>query len=187
MEENKPLLDLIDFILNIPNQDEIQISINTQKLRNEFDFNSFEDNDIFYTKVLSHLLKDDEEEKIINNFLSSSKIFQRNLFAFLEYLRTLITKYQHKDIYKEAIVKLDISLIIGYLVNKYGAQIVESLEFFPSCIKELEKKYNKNIIKETIYDIELKKDATVILNTLKKEKEKILKIYFYFFKIKKVR
>ena len=181
MEENKPLLDLIDFILNIPNQDEIQISINTQKLRNEFDFNSFEDNDIFYTKVLSHLLKDDEEEKIINNFLSSSKIFQRNLFAFLKYLRTLITKYQHKDIYKEAIVKLDLSLIIGYLVNKYGAQIVESLEFFPSCIKELEKKYNKNIIKETIYDIELKKDAAVILNTLKKRKRKNFKNLLLFF------
>ena len=181
MEENKPLLDLIDFILNIPNQDEIQISINTQKLRNEFDFNSFEDNDIFYTKVLSHLLKDDEEEKIINNFLSSSKIFQRNLFAFLEYLRTLITKYQHKDIYKEAIVKLDLSLIIGYLVNKYRAQIVESLEFFPSCIKELEKKYNKNIIKETIYDIELKKDAAVRLNTLKKRKRKNFKNLLLFF------
>ena len=181
MKENKPLLDLIDFILNIPNQDEIQISINTQKLRNEFDFNSFEDNDIFYTKVLSHLLKDDEEEKIINNFHSSPKIFKRNLFAFLEYLRTLITKYQHKDIYKEAIVKLDLSLIIGYLVNKYGAQIVESLEFFPSCIKELEKKYNKNIIKETIYDIELKKDAAVILNTLKKRKRKNFKNLLLFF------
>ena len=181
MEENKSLLDLIDFILNIPKQDEIPISINTKKLRNEFNFNSFEDNDIFYTKVLSHLLKDDEEEKIINNFLSSSKIFKRNLFAFLEYLRTLITKYQHKDIYKEAIVKLDISLIIGYLVNKYGEPIVESLEFFPSCIKELEKKYNKNIIKETIYDIELKKDAAVILNTLKKRKRKNFKNLLLFF------
>ena len=181
MDEKKALLDLIDFILNIPNQDEIQISINTQKLRYEFDFNSFENNDNFYTKVLSHLLKDDEEEKIINNFLSSSKIFQRNLFAFLEYLRTLITKYQHKDIYKEAIVKLDLSLIIGYLLNKYGAEIVESLEFFPSCIKELEKKYNKNIIKETIYDIELKKDAEEILNILEKRKRKNFKNLLLFF------
>ena len=181
MDEKKALLDLIDFILNIPKKDEIQISINIQKLNNEFDFNSFEDNDIFYTKVLSHLLKDDEEEKIINNFLSSSKIFKRNLFAFLEYLRTLITKYQHKDIYKEARVKLDLSLIIGYLVNKYGAEIVESLEFFPSCIKELEKKYNKNIIKETIYDIELKKDATEILNVLEKRKRKNFKKLLLFF------
>ena len=181
MDEKKALLDLIDFILNIPKKDEIQISINIQKLNNEFDFNSFEDNDIFYTKVLSHLLKDDDEEKIINNFLNSSKIFKRNLFAFLEYLRTLIAKYQHKDIYKETIVKLDISLIIGYLVNKYEASIVESIEFFPSCIKELEKKYNKNIIKETIYDIELKKDATEILNVLKKRKRKNFKKLLLFF------
>ena len=53
MDEKKALLDLIDFILNIPKKDEIQISINIQKLNNEFDFNSFEDNDIFYTKVIS--------------------------------------------------------------------------------------------------------------------------------------
>ena len=88
-----------------------------------------------------------------------SNLFKRNLFVFLEYLRTLIYSNNFKELYKDPIVKLDISLIIGYLVNKYGEKIVKSIEFFPSCIKELEKKYGKNQIDKTIYDIDIKKDA----------------------------
>ena len=153
MTENESLLAFINYFLNLPNK-LTKITID-KKLRNEFDFNSFEDNDIFYAKILSHFL-DDDEDKIINNLESSSKVFKRSLFIFLEYLRTLITTYNHKDLYKDTIVKLDISLIIGYLVNKYGEQIVESIEFFPSCIKELEKKYEKNIIDQTIFDTDLK-------------------------------
>ena len=123
MKENESLLAFINYILNLPEKD-TPISINKQKLKNEFDFNSFEDNEIFYTKILSHFLSNDEA-KIIDNIDCSPKIFKRNLFIFLEYLRTLITTYNHKDLYKDTIVKLDISLIIGYLVNKYGKQIVE--------------------------------------------------------------
>ena len=88
-----------------------------------------------------------------------SNLFKRNLFVFLEYLRTLIYSNNFKELYKDPIVKLDISLIIGYLVNKYGEKIVKSIEFFPSYIKELEKKYGKNQIDKTIYDIDIKKDA----------------------------
>ena len=157
MTENKSLLAFINYFLNLPNK-LTKITIDNKKLRNEFDFNSFEDNDIFYGKIKSHLNCEDKD-KIMKNMESSSDLFQRNLFAFLEYLRTLIIKYNHKDLYKDTIVKLDISLIIGYLVNKYGEQIVESIEFFPSCIKELEKKYEKNIIDQTIFDTDLKKDA----------------------------
>ena len=167
MTENKTLLDFINFILNFPKK--TKITKDNQKLRNEFDFNSFEDNDIFYRKIKSHLNGEDKD-KIMKNMESSSDLFQRNLFAFLQYLRTLIIKYNHKDLYKDTIVKLDISLIIGYLVNKYGAQIVESIEFFPSCIKELEKKYEKNTINQTIFDDDLKKDAKKKLEYLKTNK-----------------
>ena len=61
-------------------------------------------------------------------------------------------------------------MIIGYLVNKYGAPIVEAIEFFPSCIKELEKKYEKNMIDQTIFDTDLKKDAEEDLEILKENK-----------------
>ena len=167
MTKNESLLDFVNYFLNLYEK-ETKITIDKKKLRNEFDFNSFEDNDIFYAKILSHFL--DDEDKIIKNLKSSSKLFKRNLFAFLEYLRTLIIKYDHQDLYKDMIVKLNISLIIGYLVNKYGASIVESIEFFPSCIKELEKKYEKNIIDQTIFDTDLKKEAENKLKILKANK-----------------
>ena len=137
MKENESLLVFINYILHLPEK-QIPITIDKQKLTNELDFKFFEDNEIFYTKILSHLLSD--EDKILDNIECSSKIFKRNLFIFLEYLRTLITTYNHKDLYKDTIVKLDISLIIGYLVNKYETPFVESIEFFPLCIEELEKK-----------------------------------------------
>lgn len=168
MTKNESLLAFINFILNLP-KIHTKIDIDNQKLRNEFDFNSFEDNDIFWAKIKSHLSGEDKD-KIKKNMKSSSKVFKRNLFIFLEYLRTLIIKYNHKDLYEDTIVKLDISLIIGYLVNKYGGQILESIEFFPSCIKELEKKYEKNIIDQTIFDADLKKDAEENLDYLKENK-----------------
>ena len=175
MAKNESLLAFINYFLNHLNlkETDTKITIDKKKLRNEFDFYSFEDNDIFYAKILSHFLNDDD--KIIKNLVSSSKVFQRNLFVFLEYLRALIIKYNYEDLYKDTIVKLDISLIIGYLVNKYGAQIVESIEFFPSCIKELEKKYKKNVIGETIFDNDLKKDAKEKLVFLKVNKIKNFK------------
>ena len=167
MNGNESLLAFINFILNFPKH--TKITVDNKKLRNEFEFGSFDDNDIFYGKIKSHLFGEDKN-KIRKNIKSSSKLFQRNLFAFLEYLRTLITKYNHEDLYKDTIVKLDISLIIGYLVNKYGAPIVEAIEFFPSCIKELEKKYEKNMIDQTIFDTDLKKDAKKKLEFLKGNK-----------------
>ena len=177
MTENETLLTFINFILNFPKY--TRIIVDNKKLINEFDFNSFEDNDIFYGKIKSHLCGEDKK-KIKNNIESSSILFKRNLFAFLEYLRTLIIKYNHKDLYKETIVKLDISLIIGYLVNKYGASIVESIEFFPSCIKELEKKYEKNIINQTKFDTDLKKEAENKLEILKENKvENFEKLLLY--------
>ena len=167
MNGNESLLAFINFILNFPKH--TKITVDNKKLRNEFEFGSFDDNDIFYGKIKSHLFGEDKN-KIRKNIESSSILFQRNLFAFLEYLRTLITKYNHEDLYKDTIVKLDISLIIGYLVNKYGAPIVEAIEFFPSCIKELEKKYEKNMIDQTIFDTDLKKDAKKKLEFLKGNK-----------------
>ena len=159
MDGNRYLLSLIDFILSAPEQSPTPILIDDSKLKNEFDFNTFEDDEIFYTKILYHLLNQKDKNKVLNSITSLSKIFKRNLFVFLGYLRTLIDSNKYKELYKDPIIKLDISLIIGYLVNKFGETIVKSIEFFPICINELEKKYGKNQIDNTIFDNDIKKDA----------------------------
>ena len=57
MKENESLLVFINYILHLPEK-QIPITIDKQKLTNELDFNFFEDNEIFHTKILSHLLAD---------------------------------------------------------------------------------------------------------------------------------
>ena len=170
MDGNKFLLSFIDFILSSPEESKTPIIIDDSKLKNEFDFNSFEDDEIFYTKILYQLINKNDKNKVLESIRGFSKYFKRNLFVFLEYLRTLIYSNKFKELYKDPIVKLDISLIIGYLVNKYGETIVKSIEFFPSCINELEKKYGKNQIDKTIYDIDIKKDAELIYKFFEAQK-----------------
>ena len=94
MNGNESLLAFINFILNFPKH--TKITVDNKKLRNEFEFGSFDDNDIFYGKIKSHLFGEDKN-KIRKNIESSSILCQRNLFTFLEYLRTLIITYNHKD------------------------------------------------------------------------------------------
>ena len=94
MNGNESLLAFINFILNFPKH--TKITVDDKKLRNEFEFNSFDDNDIFYGKIKSHLFGEDKN-KIKKNIISSSKLFQRNLFTFLEYLRTLIITYKNSN------------------------------------------------------------------------------------------
>ena len=170
MDGNRYLLSLIDFILSAPKKSPTPILIDDNKLKNEFDFNTFEDDEIFYTKILYHLLNQKDKNKVLNSITSLSKIFKRNLFVFLGYLRTLIDSNKYKELYKDPIIKLDISLIIGYLVNKFEETIFKSIEFFPICINELEKKYGKNQIDNTIFDNDIKKDAKLIYEFFETQK-----------------
>jgi len=170
MDGNRYLLSLIDFILSAPKKSPTPILIDDSKLKNEFDFNTFEDDEIFYTKILYHLLNQKDKNKVLNSITSLSKIFKRNLFVFLGYLRTLIDSNKYKELYKDPIIKLDISLIIGYLVNKFEETIFKSIEFFPICINELEKKYGKNQIDNTIFDNDIKKDAKLIYEFFETQK-----------------
>ena len=157
---NKLLLYVIDSMLRMIDNQMPLVPIDIPNTISEFDFDSFEDNLNFYYKILSILAEDDNEStKIINNLAETSKSFLRNLINFLIFLKRLLDEKKTEALFKDSIIKIDISLIIGYLVNKYGEKIVKSIEFFPSCIKELEKKYGKNQIDKTIYDIDIKKDA----------------------------
>ena len=76
-----------------------------------------------------------EKNKVLTNIQSSSKLFLRNVIVFLKYLQEIINKNKFESVYKDPIIKIDISLIIGYLSNKYGKDTVESVEFFLDMYK----------------------------------------------------
>ena len=173
MEEEKQkgneLLKLIvDSILEIIDRIMPSISFKSKKC---FNFNLFDDDNSFYIKNLSNL-SDLNFYKVFSNIKGFSLYFLRNLNIFLKYLQTLIDSNKFEQLYKDPIVKLDISLIIGYLVNNYGSKIIEPIEFFHLSIKELEKKYKiKNTDIQTKYDIELTSKAKEQIKDLKFEKK----------------
>ena len=137
---NELLLSFIISVLNIIDNEINSITFELGNKINEFDLNFFDDDTNFYKKILSHLYGI-ERGKVIANIQSSSKLLLRNLIVFLKYLQEIINTNKFESIYKDPIVKIDISLIIGYLSDKYGKDTVESVEFFWICIKELERKY----------------------------------------------
>ena len=149
MEENKItignglLISFINSILKIINQEILSLTIDNQNLKSDFDFGFFDDDISFYTKILSHFI-DEDLTKILKNITQTSDIFKRNLVQFMMYIQSLINTNKFELLYKDPIIKLDISLIMGYLVNNYGKDTLELFEFFFVCIKELEKKiWNK--------------------------------------------
>ena len=188
LKGNELVLCFVDSILQMIDRKLPTILIDTKKIKKEFDFNFFDEDSNFYIKVLSHPTDNtDDKNKIYQNIHKSPKFFLRNLIIFLNYLKLLLKANVDVNLYKDPIIKLDISLIIGYLVNKYGAKIVEAIDFFKLCIKELENKYkmeNINII--TKFDEEIMKSAKDYLEDLKNTKKQnfstlisFLKDYFF--------
>ena len=165
---NKLLFYTIDSMLRIIDNKIPFVPIDIPNTINEFDFDSFEDNFNFYYKILSILAEDDNEmKKIINNLAETSNYFLRNLINFLIFLKRLLDEKKTETLFKDPIIKLDISLIIEYLMNKYGSKIVESIDFFSLCTKELENKYViKHLDYVTKFDDELKKKAENKLRNL---------------------
>ena len=171
---NKLLLYVIDSMLRMIDNQMPLVPIDIPNTISEFDFDSFEDNLNFYYKILSILAEDDNEStKIINNLAETSKSFLRNLINFLIFLKRLLDEKKTEALFKDSIIKIDISLIIGYLRNKYGSKIVESIDFFSLCTKELENKYDiKHLDYVTRFDDELKKDAEEKLRNLESLKKR---------------
>ena len=160
MKGNGLLLSFVDSILKIINNKAPSISIDiNNNIKTDLGFDYFDDDNSFYTKILSHFACEDLT-KIIDTFIQSSDIFLRNLYIFMMYIQSLINTNKFELLYKDPIIKLDISLIIEYLANKYNSDILESIEFFFVCIKELEKKYGiKCLDYNTKYDNEFKERA----------------------------
>ena len=174
MSGNELLFSFADNILNIIEGVKKPINIDVNKIKKEFDFISFEDDIGFYTTILSHLCNYKERPKVLSNIgviKSLSKHCLRNLIVFLEYIVTLIKSNQFEKLYQDPIVKLDISLIIKYLTDKFASEIVESIEFFPLCTKELEKKYKIKNENKTKYDDEIKIKAEKKLKKFESRKK----------------
>jgi len=86
------------------------------------------------------------------------EINQRNLLLLLNYIEQL-SQYK-ENIYKEPLIKLNLSLIIGFFTNRYSKKFVNTQEYFYLCLKELEKYYGiNNNINETIFDIKWRNKA----------------------------
>ena len=71
--------------------------------------------------------------------LLSHELNQRNLIILIEFIQQ-ISQFKH-NLYKDPIIKLNLSIIIGFFTNGFGKKFVDTPEYFYLCLKELEKYY----------------------------------------------
>lgn len=136
---NKLIFTKIKFI------DDIE-TLNIQDTSNlEIDFEYMNDDLIFYSKLLKDLRYIKRDSIEINKI--EHKMNQRSLFLFLKYLKNLLTK--KPNIYKEPLIKLNISIIVGFFKAGYEKKMINSIEYFYLCRKEIEKKYGYPINDKT--------------------------------------
>ena len=109
------------------------------------------------------------------------KIVIRNLYIYLNYLTQLIdfTEKSNISLYQDKQIKLDISIIYGYYLYEYNKELMKIPNFFPICIKELEKKYRYQCLDfNTIFDGKWKAEGKDIIKHLEKNKIENIKIAF---------
>ena len=148
---NKIIIFMIDYLMNRLNGKKIDIFNQDYKQIKEinYGFDFFDNNMNFYSELYQVL-------KILPtypNLLENVKpiINQRNLLIFLKYLKKIII--EHKDAYKNPVIKLNLKLIISYFVKQKGQKIINSSEYFYICQKEIEKIYEtKNDELKTDFD-----------------------------------
>ena len=148
---NKIIIYIIDSMIDLFNEKIIDIFIEdyrkNPKISINFDF--FDNNINFYSNLLNTFKTIFLKNNILENI--NPIINQRNLLIFLDYLRIIIIQFQ--EAYKNPIIKLNIFLIVSFFGEKKGNRIINSVEYFYICQKEIEKIYKKkfNQIK-TIFD-----------------------------------
>ena len=90
---NELLSSFANSMIKILNDEEPpSITIDIQNLKSEFDFDFFDDDISFYTKILSHFCCKDLN-KILDTIILSSNFFLRNLYQFMMYI-LIINKYK---------------------------------------------------------------------------------------------
>lgn len=132
----------------------------------------FFDNDLnFYSKILNDLYSLLRSNLINQINRIEHKMNQRNLFLFLQYLKYLLNKIT--DIYKDSLIKLNISIIVGFFKSGYGKKMINSIEYFYLCRKEIEKKYGRPIdVNKCDYDFFWKNKAKKEIENLSSKKKR---------------
>ena len=133
----------VDYLLRILGEEGSLFSRYDKNSKSVYELDFFDDDISFYSKILKEL-NEARKEKIKDNIKLLQPAIIRNLIIFLRSLRFLINLNtpNTSELYKDKIIKFDISLIEGYFVNTFNKKIIRRKEFFILCKNELESRYN---------------------------------------------
>ena len=173
---------IIDSMINIFVDKKRKISFDCEEIYEiPINFFLFNDDNRFYYKLSTLYEKILQIHSKIDNFLNKieSYINQRNFIIFLYFFKNIISQY--KDAYKNPIIKLNIYLIIIYFAENKGEKIINSIEYFYICKKELEKIYDKKCdINKTDLDNKWMNDFNYTIEFFKQCKfDNVLNVFQY--------
>jgi len=183
LKGNSLLMKCVDEALGILSSKNIYFVVD-DKFEPLINVESFDNSISFYIRLLRDYIDVDFIKKK-NTSSKLNKIAIRNMYIYLNYLKKIITIKEKENIYlyTDQLIKLDIYIIFGCILHELNKRIIQMPEYFPLCIKELEKKYNIPCIDYiTPFDNKWKEEAKEILETLIETKKTnidiaLLKIY----------
>ncbi len=165
----------VDYLLRILGEEGSLFSRYDKNSKSAYELDFFDDDISFYSKILKEL-NEARKEKIKDNIKLLQPAIIRNLIIFLRSLRFLINLHtpNTSELYKDKIIKYDISLIEGYFVNTFNKKIIRRKEFFILCKNELESRYNYFYNNYTTnQDLHWKQSAEYEMSDLR-ERQKII-------------
>ena len=177
---NSLLMKCVDEILGILSGKNIYFEVDDE-FEPLINAESFDNNIHFYSRLLRDYL-DVEFTKRKDNSKKLNEIIIRNMYVYLNNLKKIINIKEKENIYlyTDQLIKLDINIIFGYILHELNKRIIKIPEYFPLCIKELEKKYNFSCIDyNTPFDNIWKRDAKEILETLIENKKSNIDIALF--------
>ena len=146
----------------------------------EFGIDFFDDESNFYSKHLNDMFDTSFPVNPIESL--EHQINQRNLILLLEYFEYL--NENNENIYKEPLIKLNLSLIIGFFTQRFGKKVIDTKEYFYICLKEIEKYYKFNKINiETTFDNFWRDKAKKLIDEYKEIKKKNISQLYYYVKV----
>ena len=185
IDGNSLLLECVELLLDIINNKTKFYTFKVQSL--SINLKSFDEDISFYRRIMydfssfSSIAK--KKKNISKNYEALPKLGIRNIYIYLNYLKSLI-KYKDKNniiLYKDKKIKLDILILFEYFMNKYNKRILYSPEYFFLSIKEVEKTYNfKCCISSTPFDEKWKNKAKELIKELEQDKIKQIELTFEF-------